>query len=109
MRDADFRSVAMARLRWLSPAEGGRRSVPPGPIFAATARVGSDPGVPPVSIAIRYRGDVLSFGAEFDADVAFLALELVKDVLAPGAHLAVMEGPRQVAQGQITQVLSEPG
>jgi hypothetical protein len=85
MNDADFRSVATARLRWWSPAEGGRRSVPPGPIFAATARVGSDPGLPPVSVTIRYRGDVPSFGAEFDADVAFLTLELVKNVLAPGA------------------------
>ncbi len=109
MKDPDFRPAATATLRWLPPTEGGRRSVPPGPIFAATALVGEQPQAPHVSIVIRYREEVPRFDVQFDADIAFLAPELVKDVLARGVQIAVMEGPRRVAEGHVTHVLSEAG
>jgi hypothetical protein len=105
VNDSDFRPVATATVRWLPPDEGGRRSVPPGPSYAATARISEREE--DVSIVIRYRGQVPTFGAEFDADIAFLAPELVRELLAAGVQLALMEGPRRVAAGRVTRVTDD--
>jgi hypothetical protein len=105
MKDSDFKPVARARLRWLSYEEGGRRPVPPGPIFAATARFDEQPTTTPeISIVLRFRGPAPISSAEFNAEVGFLAPELVLDRLAPGVRFTVMEGPRPVAEGVIEEL-----
>jgi hypothetical protein len=84
--------------------------VPPGPIFAATARFGeSETTFPEVSILLRYRGLAPAPGTQFDADIGFLAPELVVDRLAPGMRFTVLEGPKPVAEGVVEEFRSRPG
>jgi hypothetical protein len=105
MEKSDFQPLARVMLRWLSPEKGGRRSVPPGPIFAATARfqgqLDEQPG--DLSIVIRYRGSVPAFGVDFDAEIGFLAPELAMSWLVPGVQFTVMEGSRSVAEGVVNE------
>lgn len=93
-------------MRWTPPEEGGRRSVPPGPMFAATARFQDklEEPVGDVSIVMRYRGAAAKFGSKFDADIGFLAPDLVLDRLAAGDRFAVMEGQKPVAEGVMKKV-----
>ena len=104
---SDFRAMAAARLRWLSPTEGGRQLVPSGPVYAATSSVrwGDRATANDVSIVIRYRSrGAPDVGEEFDADISFLAPELVTDVLRPSSELVVKEGARVVAVGVVLEV-----
>jgi hypothetical protein len=106
MKESQFQPAAIATLRWLSPQEGGRRSVPPGPLFAATARFQDEAKGPlgDVSIVLRYRGATPTFGPQFDADIGFLAPELVLNRLSPGDRFTITEGPRPVAEGIVKKV-----
>ena len=79
--------------------------MPRGPIFAATARFGEQPTtMPDISIVLRYCGVAPTPGAEFDADIGFLAPELIPDRLAAGVRFTVMEGPRPVAEGVVQEL-----
>lgn len=108
--------VAMARVRWRSAEEGGRRTgPPPGPFFAATAVFvhGDDDQVIPdwpaggehFSMMLDYVGDVAD--GEAEAKVDFIARELVAGHLRPGARFLVMEGRRPVAEAVISEVFTE--
>lgn len=105
--------MALAHVRWRSRFEGGRRrGPPPGPFFAATAVFvhGEDEQVIPdwpaagehFSVMLDYVGDFV--GNEVDAKVDFIARDLVRDELRPGARFLVMEGRRPVAEAQVTDV-----
>lgn len=93
--------IARARLRWLSPEEGGRPSPPQGPLYASTAVFAGDDAAEHYSIVL----DLGEPGSEV-VDVDFLARDLVRELVRAGARFAVMEGRRAVAEGEITELLT---
>ncbi len=100
--------MAAGRLRWLTPDEGGRAAPPPGPIFAATARLQPPLEGGDLSVVLRYGADVAVGGGPGRVEIGFLVPELVRQRLAPGLQFSVMEGPRPVAECTVTEVLHEP-
>jgi len=106
--------AAIASFRWLSDAEGGRRSGPPAArVYAATCifPLGGEaetmPGWPAtatqISILIQRLG--AEPAAQELAKVGFLVPDLAKPYLHAGAKVLVMEGPKAVAHGIIQDVL----
>ena len=93
--------IANANIRWLEEAEGGRRSPPPGPQYAATALFDS---APELSIVIWFGEGTASTTDSRPAEIGFLAPELLADALAPGQRFLVREGSRTVAEGVVTAV-----
>jgi hypothetical protein len=112
MREQDFKPLAAGRLSWLTSDEGGRAAPPPGPIFAATARLRPPLEGGDLSVVLRYAADAAVAGrpgrVEVAVEVAFLAPELVRQRLAPGLEFRVMEGSRPVADCTVTEVLNDP-
>jgi hypothetical protein len=106
----------MARIRWRSADEGGRRTWPPkGSTFAATAVFvhGGDQQVIPdwpgggehFSVLLDNVGDPVA--GEVQAKVDFIARTLVAEHLRPGARFVVMEGRQPVAEAVITEVFTD--
>ncbi len=109
--------VANAVVTWVTPEMGGRSSGPPsGPVYAATSVFvhGGDAEVQPgwpvgadqLSILLQAT-DTLPGGAWL-CKIDFLARDLARPFIHPGAVLLVMEGPRVVATAVITAVV-DPG
>lgn len=116
MKESRFTPAAMAKVRWLRMDEGGRMELPTGPIYAATAVfVRGDSGnnvsnwaYSPnehFSIVLKFPEGKASTHQARDVEIDFLARELVKDRLMPGARLLIMEGARPVAEGEVDSVL----
>lgn len=102
--------AARARVRWLRESEGGRKAPPPGPEFWATAIfLGEGEGVYDTSdhysIALRYPEGTGSTEEPRDTEIDFIARDLVKDKLVPGAKLRVMDGPHATAEAEVVEVL----
>lgn len=108
MREQDFRPLAAGRLRWLTPEEGGRTAPPPGPMFAATARLRPPLEKGDLSVVLRYSPDAAVAGRPGRVEIGFLVPELVRQRLASGVEFSIMEGPRTVAECTVTEVLHEP-
>lgn len=114
MRRID-KPMALASVRWLSESEGGRDMPPVGPSYAATAVfiLGGDaeliPGWPAkgehFSVLLDF-GDNGAASAD-ETKVEFMSWSLVADYLHPGATFLVMEGPRPVAQAQVTSTFED--
>jgi len=107
-----FQRLATLRLRWIPPEQGGRKSVPTGSIYAATARF-SENGAEFFSVVLRPLPEKSSAftlitdvrqGLTYDLD--FFAPELVVDQLIPGKKIWITEGPSNVAEGTITAIES---
>jgi hypothetical protein len=103
----------LASVRWLSPAEGGRRSGPPtAPVYSATAvfKLGDDeevlPGWPAtgdhISILVQ-RSKALPDGTEL-ATIGFLAPDLARPFVHTGSEFVIMEGPRAVGHGTFREI-----
>ena len=105
MRESQFKGMARARIRWLTPDQEGRHSVPQGPIFAATARFASDVSDRDLSIVVRYEGEKPESGAWFEAEIGFLAPELIASRLAPDRRFTILEGPRSIGEGMVVEGL----
>jgi hypothetical protein len=110
--------VAFAVVRWLSPAQGGRKSGPPtAPVYAATCifPLGDDHEVHPQWPRGAEQFSILLEETErLSSDdrlckVAFLAPDLALPFVAPGAAVLIMEGPRIVANAIIREVVAHPG
>jgi hypothetical protein len=99
MKSVIDRPDAIARVSW-RPLEEGGRPEPPGPVYAATAVfLLQESGVGPVSDHYS-----LMLGLNHpEVPVEFLAKDLVRDYLKPGARFVVMEGDRAVADGIIVR------
>lgn len=106
--------MARAEVSWLTVEQGGRRTGrPTAPVYAATCvfPLGDDASVHPGWPAA---GDALSILLEEAEDgptvykVDFLAKDLARPFLHPGAEFLVMEGPRVVGRGTVTDVEPEP-
>jgi hypothetical protein len=105
--------MAIAALSWLGAQEGGRRSGPPtAPVYAATCvfPLGDDAEVLPGWPAAGDALSILLEAVEITADgrgtykVDFLARDLARPLLYPGATVLIMEGPSVVARGVIQEV-----
>lgn len=108
--------VAVAVVRWLSPAQGGRRSGPPAaPVYAATCvfAMGGDREVYPdwpkgadhFSILLEEVERLPDDGRVCKVD--FLARDLALRFVHAGAGLLIMEGPKVVAHAEIREVFGE--
>lgn len=108
--------VAQAVVTWVTAEMGGRVSGPPaGPVYAATSVVvdGADaevlPGWPAtadqLSILLQ-EIESLPGGARI-CMVDFLARDLARPFVRPGATFLIMEGPKVVATAVISDVIGE--
>lgn len=100
---------------WLSESEGGRRTPPRGPSYAATAVfiLGGDaeliPGWPAKGehFSVLLDFDENSATSDNETKVEFTSWSLVADYLRPGVTFLVMEGPRPVAQAEVITVFED--
>ena len=110
--------MAYADVRWVPPEAGGRRSGPPtAKVYAATASfvMGDDAEVHPgwpsgaqhLSILLQKANEMPGGPDRYKVD--FLARELAWPLIHPGAELLVMEGPKIVANAEITDVADVNG
>ena len=103
--------VATAKVHWLSPAQGGRKAPPSGPVYAATGRF-DEPHSELFSVVLSFPApkEQAENGstprAVDEVEVGFLVPELVKNKLAPGKKLLIIEGSRTVAECEIQSVKS---
>ncbi|MFT3663322.1 MAG: hypothetical protein QM809_18740 [Gordonia sp. (in: high G+C Gram-positive bacteria)] len=102
---------ALASIRWRSAAEGGRRSGPPtATVYAANCLFADDPEVAGdayFSVLVQKR----SSDAEgvWSAAVDFLARDIARPHVRVGVSFFVMEGPRAVADAEITDLFDGAG
>ena len=114
MIDNIEKPLAIASVRWVSAAAGGRRSGPPtAPVYAATAVfvLGGEcevvPGWPATAdqlSVLLQKTDERSDGTHVDK-VDFLVPDLAIPMLRTGAEFLVMEGPKVVARAVVEEDL----
>lgn len=116
--------LATAKVHWLDSKRGGRKALPSGSIYAATARF-TDQEDELFSVVLRFPlkeashrqlpsgtlGSLRSLQVEKrslrildEAEICFFAPELVENKLYPGVKLLLTEGPQIVAQCEIQNV-----
>ncbi len=117
--------LATALVHWLDPDKGGRKALPSGSIYAATGRFAEQEDEL-FSVVLRFPvkkavlrqlpSDSLEFLHSLqvkdkpepriwdEAEIGFLAPELVEKKLAPGVKLLITEGPQIVAECEIQNV-----
>jgi hypothetical protein len=106
--------MAHAVVTWVPPESGGRRSGPPSAkVYAATATfvMGDDaevlPGWPAraeqLSIMLEKTEDKPCKPHKYKLD--FIARDIARQFIHPGAELLIMEGPKVVANAFITDVV----
>ena len=98
-------SSMRARICWVSPDEGGRSTIPPGPTYSTAARF--------ERLRERWPHEAWSIVAEFlgspdengclDARVRLLNPEGPADLLTVGSQFDLFEGARLVARGTVTE------
>ncbi|WIM95170.1 hypothetical protein ACTOB_007244 [Actinoplanes oblitus] len=101
--------AAVVSVRWLSAAEGGRRSGPPSaPVYAATCAFLAGDGTSEVlSILMEQFGP--EDGGERRARIGFLAPEIAAPYLTVGRRILIQEGARVVGHALIREVFSPRG
>ncbi len=101
--------IAKVRLRWLTPAEGGRTKPPTGPLYAATARFGDDTEV--FSVVLRFAEATPPNGPPLqEVELTLLAPDRLPDIaerIVPRQRLLITEGPRPVAECEVLSVAKE--
>lgn len=117
--------LATAKVHWLDSKRGGRKALPSGSLYAATARF-SDQKDELFSVVLRFPlketspkqlpFDLLAslMGQQVEnqpsprildeAEIGFFAPELVENKLYPGVKLLLTEGPQIVAECEIQNV-----
>lgn len=106
--------MARATVRWLLPDQGGRRSgPPPGPmyvsnmVFVLGGEAEVQPGWPQtadLTLSIWLERVSWNDDLAWTAKVDFPVRELAAPYVAPNTDFLVMEGPRIVAEGRLTEV-----
>ncbi len=103
--------LAKALVHWLGSDQSGRSKPPSGPIYAATGRF-ADREDEFFSVVLRFPPKKTlqmhslpeSQQSLDEAELGFLAPELLQKKLAPGMKLLITEGPRIVAECEIQSV-----
>ncbi|MFC7265721.1 hypothetical protein [Streptomyces lutosisoli] len=102
--------MATAAVRWLSEAEGGRRSGPPtAPVYAATAAFPSPAVTSQDSVELELlsvlvqRIAALPDGRDL-ANIGFLVPELARPRLHTAAEFVITEGLRTVARAEVREL-----
>lgn len=99
--------LAKVLVHWLAPEQGGRKIPPSGPVYAATGQFAGQ-GDDLFSVVLRFPPKKTSqMPSVVEAELGFLASELVEKRLAPGTKLLITEGPRKVAECEIQSVIPE--
>lgn len=90
-----------ARICWLTPEDGGRKTPPTGPLYSTVAKFNAANG--------NWEGEAWSIVVELcgptdlsrctTADVKFLNPEGPSELLRPGNQFELLEGHRKVAIG----------
>ncbi|MHB1422454.1 MAG: hypothetical protein ACYC3I_04495 [Gemmataceae bacterium] len=99
----------LARITWLTPEEGGRRTPPSGPRYSTPARFeGQAPGPEGAnwSLVVDRMSQPLG-SADWIAEVRFLVDEAPHELLLLGARFELYEGKKCVARGVIISPVSE--
>ena len=92
-----------ARIRWKTQAEGGRKTIPPGPRYSTVARF---PGAKKDwleeawSLIVEYEAPVWDDG-NVVAAVRFLADGAPEELLNVGCEFELLEGSKMVAEGVV--------
>lgn len=92
-----------AKLRFLPPEQGGRRTRPTGPHYSTVADFACVPGALAAeawSLLVTFR-DTISEEGVVTADIAFLAPGAPRELLKQGACFTLLEGARPVCSGEI--------
>ena len=96
--------LAKVLVHWLDSDQGGRKAPPSGPLYAATARF-AERGDELFSVVLRFPPQMQSLSklqqSLNEAELGFLAPELIVDKLASGTKLLLTEGPQIVAECEI--------
>ena len=107
--------LATAKVHWLDSDQGARSAPPSGYIYAATGQF-AEREDEHFSVVLRFppkktsQMHSISGAQQFldEAELGFLAPELVEKKLAPGRKLLISEGPRIVAECEIQSVRPSP-
>ena len=98
--------VMQARIRWLSPEEGGRPAPPVGPRYSTVARFEKQRAEwekEAWSLVVEWQEPIDAAGW-VTANVRFLVPENApSQLLAVGSRFELMEGRRVVAQGEVVE------
>lgn len=92
-----------AKLRFLPPEQGGRRSRPIGPHYSTAAEfegVSGHSSSDTWSVIATFR-DAIDEEGDVTAEIEFLSPDAPQELLTEGAHFTLMEGARTVARGEI--------
>lgn len=97
---ANFRVTA--RIKWLSPATGGRQSIPQGNEYTAPAcfEGRNDWTQSAYSLALRTTSGE-NFQLEDEANAGFLVPHAPVEWLVPGARFSLYEGRSRVLEGVV--------
>jgi hypothetical protein len=93
----------LAKIKWLSPSEGGRNSIPSGPKYIAPSRFGQDiddRDEQAWSLVVNYVSKP-NKELEHTAHVHFLIKDAPENLLIIGNAFGLYEGHRLVAKGKI--------
>jgi hypothetical protein len=111
--------VAVARIDWLPPSDGGRNAGPPTtPVFATNSvfKLGGEEEVQPGSpwnaelmLTILIEEIERPRPDHTVAKIGFIAPELAEPYVRTGNRILVMNGPRVIARATITDVLECEG
>ena len=98
--------VASCRIRWLTAAEGGRRSPLPGPAYFPTARFLDEQEL--FSVVVRTPPTASGpLTEQKEVEINLLFPDRLSDIAAkivPHAKLQITEGARTVAECEVTTV-----
>lgn len=92
-----------ARVRWLRPGEGGRKTPPPGPVYSTVARFELLKDRWPDeawSVVLDISGPADDRG-EMMVDVRMLVPDAPTELLKSGSRFELFEGARRVAECEV--------
>ncbi len=98
-----MRTSDRARIQWLSPDMGGRRTLPSKPLYSTVAcfeEAAADWSNVAWSIIAEF-SEPPKLGEEMIATIRFLASDAPVELLHPGSRFELLEGERIVARGEV--------
>ena len=101
-------SVALVELDWLAPEQGGRKHLPTGSTYAATAYFADESLEELFSVVVRFLDPITPDARTgYRAELRLLVPATVEKNLTPAKKLVITEGPKPVAQCSVVSVSEE--